>query len=119
MPTLTVTLPAGDLAKRIADLEARVAALEPVAGYIVAGSFSDSGHPNFIFVEVQMPLSEAQNLTTIAFSYDSSIIYTIDSVGSHHDPNKSDQVIFKLPLPVNTDPNDISNNIVGSTIITT
>jgi hypothetical protein len=119
MPTLTVTLPAGDLAKRIADLEARVAALEPVI-YTVTGSYSDPGHPSFIFVEVQIPLSEAQNFTTIAFAYDSSIIYTIDSVGSHHDSTKSDQVIFKLPLPENTDPNDVHEaNIVGSTIITT
>jgi len=113
MPTLTVTLPAGDLAKRIADLEARVAALEPVI-YTVTDLWTDSNHPGFFFVVVQKPISEAQNDSTIAFSYDPNIVYTVDSVTANGDSSQ-----YKVVLPEGVNIGNYHFNIVGSTIITT
>jgi len=100
---------------RISAIEQGNNPVDPV-GYTVASTYLDIGKPGFIFVEVQMTLAEANNLTTIAFSYKPGTIYIIDSFGIHHDPTKSDQIIFKLQLPENTNASDI--NIIGSTIIT-
>ena len=115
MPSLTVTLPAGDLAKRIADLEARVAALEPVI-YTVTDLWTDSNHPGFFFVVVQKPISEAQNEndSTIAFSYDPNTVYTVDSVTANGDSSQ-----YKVVLPEGVNIGNYHSNIVGSPIITT
>ena len=77
--------------------------------------FSSELEPGFFFIETQKPLSEAQNDSTIAFSYDPSISYTIDSVSR----NKPDHILYKIVIPDGVNLSDNHDNIVGFTMITT
>ena len=83
---------------------------------IVNNLYTDYGKPGFFFIEVEMLLAEAQTITSIAFNYEPTIFYNVDSVQQHFDSSKPDEVIFKL-----VEKNNVANNyndIVGFGIIT-
>jgi len=95
----------------------RVEMLEAV-NYTVNEVCVDGNKPGFFFITTSKPLSEAQNDSTIAFSYDPSIVYIVDSIAITGDFTR-----YKINFPEGVDPNEYLNNhysnIEGSTIITT
>ena len=127
MPTtLTVTLPSGDLAKRITDLEIQVATLQThIAGLLPIsvvsfGYITISQDPTNVlgFITVSMPLADAQQLSTVAFSYDPSKVYSITSVGAYPFDNSLTQIEFYYDS-TGYDLSDYSSSVQSSTIITT
>lgn len=100
--TLTVTLPAGDLSRRIAQLETELENLQKITGILpipiesILFETNPDDQTNILsWIVVSIPIGFAQNLNTISFSNAPSNVYTVLSAEPYFFDNSLTQINFR------------------------